>query len=122
MALLELFAKVPYIFLVIENSPNGNIVTDQYSSNGVFQRRDGYSDTDNTEVSTADANLWISPDEPFIAALSKDLVGHAIRVDGVDYRITNMIIGVHQDTGIVDNYTLDLKKERLASWLELPLE
>lgn len=128
MGIFALFASSPYTFLKLKQEPDGNVVDTTYAAEGVFQLRAGMTSGGDIETPTADATIWIRPSEAFVSALEGELVGHGIRVgrgtNTQDYRIVGQVEGYDQDLGYVDNYTLDLKRESIATWdeQELPLE
>lgn len=128
MGVFELFTSSPYIFLQLSQQPEGNTVDAEFAAEGVFQLRGGMTSGDDIETPTADATIWIRPSESFVSELDGELVGHGIRVgraaNAQDYRIVGQVEGYDQDLGYVDNYTLDLKRESIATWDEqdLPLE
>lgn len=134
MDVFSLFATTDYTFLRLDSKMGGNQVVVEYPANGVFKLRSGMAQVDNKEVygntgsaQDAVATLHIRPDEPFVAALSAELVGHGVRVskDGTqptNYRILGQTEGFDFDTGRLEFYRVTLKRENLWQSSDLPLE
>jgi len=117
------FSNVPYTFLEIAQGVEGNKILNETNATGIFKNRSGMVQLDNMEqVANTDATIHIQPHESFIASVNNQLIGHGIRVNNVEYRITGESEGKDFDTGQVAFYRLTLKKESFVWQAETPLE
>ena len=116
MDIFTLFTNTNYTFLKLAPKVQGNTVASEYEAQGVFKLRDGTTNSDGMEQRTGNASLHIRPDETFVTELGGVLNGHGVAVDGISYRITGLAEGKDFDTGIVEFYLADLKRERLSEW------
>lgn len=117
------FANTPYTFLVIDQLVEGNTISAEYDAVGVFKLRSGMVQIDNMEQqgsgkTNADATLHIKATESF----TNDLVGNGVRVNNIEYRITDCTEGKDFDSGEVEFYRAVLKRESFAWQQEEPLE
>lgn len=91
----------------------GNHITAVHEAYGVFKRRESMIQSNNQELRESASTLHIHPEEPFIANITVDgkilLVGHGVRVNGVDYEIIGDTGGQNFDDGDLEHYTLTLK-------------
>lgn len=121
MDVFSLFATTNYTFLQLESGAGGNKVVQETIANGVVKLRDGMTQVDNVESEDSDASVHIRPTEAFLATVGNNTVGHGIRIDGVDYRITAQVDGMDFDLGVLNFYRVILKRERLWVASDLPL-
>lgn len=119
MDVFEAFQETPYTFLELaQGGVRGNTVKESEPTTGVFKQRNGMLQNNNLETVQSDATLHIHPNEPFIASVGGNLVGHGIRnsKNGYDktYRIIGQVEGFNFDTNVLEFYRLTLKAESLA--------
>lgn len=123
--IFDLFTLTSYTFLQLDNGMGGNKVVSETETIGIVKLRDGMVQTDNMETREATSTIHVKPDEPFLAALDGNLVGHGVRceknsTDAV-YRIESQVEGFDFDTGTLEFIKVTLKRESL--WQsDLPLE
>jgi len=108
--MFHLFTETPYTFLEIGQLVEGNVITSETPASGVFKDRSSMTQTDNIEKYIGDATLHIKPSESFV----NDLVGNGVRVNGTEYRITDVVEGKDFDNGQVEFYRAILKIESFA--------
>lgn len=125
MDVFQAFTNQPYVFLVVDQTANGNEVIDEIDALGIVKLRDGMMQTDNLESRTSDTTIHIRPTESFIATLDGQLEGNGIRVysgdgDPIELRITGQTVGRNEDTGIIEHYRVTCKKESFV-WDESDL-
>jgi hypothetical protein len=124
----QLFTTTDYTFLEIDSKSAGNIVLNEYASNGIVKLRDGKVQVDNVESYEATSTIHVRPLEAFLATLGGNMVGHGIRVEkdnheAVEYRIIRQVEGYDFDTGELEFYKITLNRERISPWpSSLPLE
>lgn len=116
MDIFRLFTNTAYTFLKIVQVVEGNKVETEYEAVGVFKLRDNMTASDDLEISTGNATIHIKPNETFLADVGGVLTGHGVRVDGIDYRITGFSEGKDFDTGEVEFYRAELKRESIVAW------
>lgn len=117
----DTFKTIDYTFIQVEPITGGYKSVKEYSANGVIKFRDGKVNTGKQESLEIQTTLHIRPTEPFIDAVGGiELVGHFVRVDGVEYRIKAVTTGRNFDNGQVEHYRASLEKANL--WQsDLPL-
>lgn len=108
--MFQLFTNTPYVFLLVEQTVEGNEVTSETPAMGVFKLRTSMEQYDNMEQYDGDASIHIKPSESF----ASNLLGNGIRVGDEEYRIINVVEGKDFDTGQVEFYRAILKKETFA--------
>lgn len=120
--MFDLFDTSPYTFLLLESGSGGNKILEEVEATGIVKLRDGMVQVDNMEAFDSTSSVHIRPDETFISSLSGNLVGHGIRVNGVDYRIEGQTVGKDFDSGQIEFYRVTLKRESIWEPSDLPLE
>lgn len=128
MDVFALFTTNDYTFLQLESGSGGNRVIAESEANGIVKLRDDMTQVDNVENPDSNASVHVRPTESFITEVGGNLVGHGIRITKDnhledDYRIIGQVEGFDFDTGELEFYRVDLKRESL--WQEpsdLPLE
>lgn len=113
-SVFDIFGEITYQFLEISRGGvYGNHITAVHEAYGVFKRRESMIQSNNQELRESASTLHIHPEEPFIANITVDgkilLVGHGVRVNGVDYEIIGDTGGQNFDDGDLEHYTLTLK-------------
>lgn len=114
------FPSTPYTFLELASGAGGQRVVTESEATGIFKYREGLmqtgtSETYGNEDKTNSPTLHMRPDEPFITAVGghQKLVGHGIRVDGVNYRIMGAAAGRDFETGSTEFYRVVLRQVAL---------
>lgn len=125
--IFDLFDLTDYTFLRLESGSGGNQIVQEWEASGVVKLRDGMVQADNVEAYQSSSSVHIRPDEPFLATLDGNLVGHGIRVakddhTTVEYRIEGQSEGRDFDTGKLDFIRVTLKRESVWETSDLPLE
>lgn len=125
--IFDLFDLTDYTFLQLESKTGGNQIVEEWEAKGIVKLRDGMVQADNVEAYLSSASVHIRPDEPFVAALDGNLVGHGIRVAKDDYttaeyRIEGQSEGRDYDNGNLDFIRVTLKRESVWETSDLPLE
>ena len=103
----DVFANIPYTFLLLGNTVEGFGVVEQIQATGVFKLRNGMNVSNDQETKTSDATLHIKPAETFV---STGLTGHGIEVQGRTYRIIGTTEGVNFDTGVTEHWRVTLQE------------
>ena len=126
MGPFDLFPTTSYTFLELDQKVDGNVIKSEHEAEGIAKIRSGITQTDYGETSGSSyventSKLKIKLDEPFIALVGGDLVGHGIRLtkngsDAVEYRIDGQSEGYDFDAGVIEFYTVTLKRESIATW------
>lgn len=131
MGLFDQFTNTSYTFLQLQSKAGGNVIVSETEAEGIFKIRSGMVEVLNIEsfggVASAAASLHIKPDEPFLDAVGRELVGHGIRVaksgsEPLEYRIEGQVEGFDFDTGELEFYKVTLKRESTWDESQLPLE
>lgn len=104
------FREIPYKFLEItRGTVYGNQIKSETELMGVFKLRANQATNQNIEMFQSNATLHAHP-EDFKAYSSADLVGQGVRVDEIDYEITNVTAGLNFDSGITEHLTFTLQR------------
>jgi len=128
MDVFTMFTTSDYTFLELDSKASGNVIIQEYNTNGIVKLRDGMIQTDNVEAYESTASVHIRPSEPFIASLDGNLVGHGIRIQKdangpQEYRIEGQVEGYDYNIGKLEFIRVTLKRERISTWpSDLPLE
>lgn len=124
--IFDLFENTSYTFLQLDSKSGGNEVVESWDASGIVKLRDGMVQVDNMEAFDSTSTIHIKPNEPFVATLGGNLVGHGVRVekdnhDSAEYRIEGQVEGYDFDLGAIEFYKVTLKRESI--WQsDLPLE
>jgi hypothetical protein len=126
MEIFSLFSTTSFDFLQLASGSGGNEIIEEWTTDGIVKLRDGMLQTDNIEQREATVTVHIRPDEPFIATLGGNLVGHGIRLakdnyESAVYRIESQVEGYDFDLGSLEFYKVTLKPESIWE-SDLPLE
>lgn len=101
-----------------QGGARGNSIIATTSFGGILKERKGMSTNQNMELKESTSTLHIRPDEPFLATVQGDMVGHGIRAtkngSTVTYRIVGQPEGYDFNAGINEFFWVTLKKEKLA--------
>lgn len=110
--MFDLFDLSEYTFLQVSaGGPFGDTITESSPAEGVFKLRDGMNVNSNQETNTSAATLHIKPDEPYLADVSGNTVGHGIRKGGVEYKVIGQTGGDDFDSGEREFYRLTLERK-----------
>lgn len=105
-------------FLQLGQGARGNSIIKATTFGGILKERKGMAVDRNMELKESTSTLHIRPDEPFIAEVKGDMVGHGIRAtkngSTVTYRIKGQPEGYDFDEGSNEFFWVTLKKEKLA--------
>lgn len=123
----QLFQTTNFTFLKLKATVAGNIIEQEFSSNGIFKERNSMAQADATENPTTEATLKVRPEASFLEPVVGNMVGHGIRVTkngaaAQEYRIVSQVEGYDYDTGELEFYNVTLKREAIATWQDSPLE
>ena len=107
MDVFSLFVETPFVFFEVKR---GGVMDNQIVSRrnlkGVFKMRDGMTQG-SREVHKSDATLHVRPND---FGGNPQLVGHGVRVDGVDYKIIGQTNGTNFHTGRIEHIRLTLER------------
>lgn len=124
-----LFQTTTFTFLKLNSAVDGNIIEQEYQSDGIFKERNSMVQNGTAENPTSEATLKVRPEAAFLADVGGNVVGHGVRVskngaDAEEYRITAQVEGYDFDEGVLEFYHCTLKRESIAAWetSQLPLE
>lgn len=120
MDIFTLFSTREYTFVQTEPVGADFQAIDSWSATGIVKHRDGKhrdgkTNSGRSESYEVQTTLHIRPDEPFLDAIggALELVGHAVNIDGEEYRIDGVTTGTDFDTGEVKFYRATLSKATL---------
>ena len=112
MTVFDVFEEVPFTYIVLNRGTVfGNEPKSQKCLTGIFKLREGKETESNVEFPNSSATLHVHPedfDNP------SEIVGNAVRINGISYDITNMTRGTNFDNGNSEHYTLTLQRTDLA--------
>ncbi len=115
MTVFDVFQETQYTYLEISRGEVfGNIITEETNHMGIFKQRENQETMNNMELFQSSATLHAHPEDFTNFA---DIIGNGVRVDGVEYEITNMTRGTNFDNGQVEHLTFTLQR---ASFSESP--
>lgn len=110
MDVFDMFELTPYIFLEISRGGViGQGVISETEAQGVFKMRSQMVRGENAETKDSNATLHIKPTESFLQTNS-NLVGHGVRINGVEYEIIGVTGGQNYHNGILEHYTATLQE------------
>lgn len=108
MTVFDVFQETPYTYLEISRGEIlGNVITKETNFMGIFKQRESQETANNIELFQSSATLHAHPDD---FDDWSNLVGQGVRVDGVEYEITNMTRGTNFDNGQVEHLTFTLQR------------
>ena len=112
MTVFDVFEEVPFAYIVLSRGTvYGNEPRIEKCLTGIFKQREGKETAENIEYPNSSATLHVHPedfDKP------SEVVGNAVRVNGITYDITNMTRGTNFDDGTTEHLTLTLQRTDLA--------
>lgn len=116
MTVFDVFAEVPYEFLIIKRgNVYGNRIVESRLLNGVFKLKSNMAKANGMELLDSDATLHAHP-EDFADINTNDLVGQGVRVNGQNYSIEGVSEGVNYDNGMLEHIYMKLQK---ANFVEI---
>jgi hypothetical protein len=105
-----MFETIPYTFLEISRGGViGQGIVSETVADGIFKLRTQLVRGENAETKDSNATLHIRPTESFLQTNS-NLVGHGVRVNGVEYEIIGVTGGQNYHNGILEHYTATLQE------------
>lgn len=108
MTVFDVFQETPYTYLEISRGEIlGNVIEKETDFMGIFKQRESQETMNNIELFQSSATLHVHPDD--YSDLGS-IVGNGIRVDSVEYEITNMTRGTNFDNGQVEHLTFTLQR------------
>lgn len=108
MTVFDVFQETPYTYLEISRGEIlGNVIDKETDFMGIFKQRENQETMNNMELFQSSATLHVHPED---YSDYGTIVGNGIRVDGVEYEITNMTRGTNFDNGQVEHLTFTLQR------------
>lgn len=109
MTVFDVFKQIGYDYLTISRGTvYGNRIVSSKTLQGVFKLRDGMTEGLREDYAGKNATLHAHP-EDFTS--DTDLVGNAVRVDGITYRIAGVTAGMNFESGTCEHLTFSLERE-----------
>lgn len=123
----QLFQTTDFTFLRLNSTVDGNVIEQEYGSNGIFKERNSMVQVGTTENPTTEATIKVRPESAFLADVGRNMVGHGVRIskngaDSEEYRVVSQVEGFDYDEGVLEFYHCTLKRESIATWPDSPLE
>ena len=116
MTVFDVFQESPFTYLKISRGEVfGNIITEETEHTGIFKQRENQETMNNMELFQSSATLHVHPED---FTDYGDIVGNGVRVDGVEYEITNMTRGTNFDNGQIEHLTFTLQRASFSESIE----
>lgn len=119
MSIFDHFVSLPYTFLQLGSTVEGNAIISTTQATGIIKLRDSMIQVDNMENFDSESSIHIRASEPFLDTVGGNMVGHGLRIskdnhEATEYRIISQREGYDFDSGELDFYRVVLKREAVV--------
>ena len=109
MTVFDVFSQISYDYLTLSRGTvYGNRITSSRTLQGVFKLRDGMTEGLREDYAGTNATLHAHPED---FADTSVLIGNAVRIGGITYRIAGITAGTNFSSGACEHLTFSLERE-----------